>query len=319
MAQPDVVVLWRKKGQQGTRILDRMRPHVEPRRNRSRRGHGAQRSCGPGRDQSCPGTASPICDCFHKLLVRSASHSPDTPERLCASAYAAWRPRPLRHAASSGPPTAFAARPGAPAGFSVHGVEQDHGRDSCDHQRPEGREAEQHGRRGQQANVEAAEQVGHQTRRERPSLAGDHGCAEVHAFRLGPADRRQQSRRRRRDRPSGMPRAPYGRRLRRRNRGRPHWWSPRPRCPPRFAGTAIEASLMRARREGQAAGQSTGTRQHPEPAEQRDGCAEKGECRKDRGERTHTERVGGVREQRSSRPARARAAGTATAAAIPAR
>ena len=63
--------------------------------------------------------------------------------------------------------------------------------------------------------------------------------------------------------------------------------------PAKIAGTAIDASLMRARRR-QAAGQSTGTRQHPEPAEQRDGCAEKGECREDRGERTHTERVGGV-------------------------
>ena len=52
VAQPDVAVLWRQEGQQRTRILDGLRPHMEPQRVRCRPGHGAQRNCGSGGHRS---------------------------------------------------------------------------------------------------------------------------------------------------------------------------------------------------------------------------------------------------------------------------
>ena len=80
-----------------------------------------------------------------------------------------------------------------PQGLRIHGVEQNHGGDACDEQRPEWREPQQQGGSGQQADVEAAEQVGDKARRERTGLAGDHGRTEVHTFGLGPADQPQPS------------------------------------------------------------------------------------------------------------------------------
>ena len=68
--------------------------------------------------------------------------------------------------------------------------------------------------------------------------------------------------------------------------------SPKPRyagvvatvqTPAKIAGTAIDASLMRASEKGRQRARP-GTRKHPEPAKQRDHCAEQGESGHHRGE-----------------------------------
>ena len=125
-------------------------------------------------------------------LAGSAGFLARTPHS--ASACAAWRPPPIPYAASSGPPLLLLLGLSRPESFCIHGVEQDGSCQSGDPQRPERRQAEKHWRRRQQADVEAAEEIGDQARWERPSLTGDHRCAEVDAFRLGPANGRQQSR-----------------------------------------------------------------------------------------------------------------------------